>query len=153
MNLASNAIKDILVSNGFILGTDLFVGREPTTPVTCSTIFDTGIGAPDLTLDKGEYDRTSVQIRVRTATYTDGDTLINTITSLLQGFSNTSVQGVFYALIKVASGPAFLDWDDNNRPRFIVNFDIQRRPATACPGTTHEIIDATTYICVNDIII
>ena len=112
MNAPSVDIKDILEAEsslGLTFATNLFVGYEPPTPDECVTIFDTP------------------GFRVRSNSYTDGWDLIQDITTVLHGLSQETWNATLYSVIKCSSGPAMLDWDNNNRPRFIVNFDIQRR--------------------------
>ena len=132
MNAPSVDIKDILEAEsslGLTFATNLFVGYEPPTPDECVTIFDTPGFPTQLTLggDGDDYFYPSVQIRVRSNSYIDGWDLIQDITTVLHGLSQEPWNATLYSVIKCSSGPAMLDWDNNNRPRFIVNFDIQRR--------------------------
>ena len=132
MNSSSEDIKDMLEDSssglGLTFGTDLFVGREPTTPDQCATIFDTA-GLPNqVTLGmEGNYYYPSIQIRVRSNDYRDGWDLIQNIMISLHGREQETWNGTLYSIIKQSSGPTLLDWDDNNRVRFVVNFDLQRR--------------------------
>jgi len=132
MNASSVDIKDLLVAEsslGLVFATNLFIGKEPSTPDECATIFDTPGFPTQLTLDGGgdDYQYPSIQIRVRSNSYTDGWDLIQDITTALHGTSQETWNGTLYSVIMCSSGPALLDWDSNNRPRFIVNFNIQRR--------------------------
>lgn len=134
MNAASEDIKDILVANSSLaleFGTDLFIAREPAekTYQDCVTIFDTSTQQPQLTLaGQGEdYDYTSIQIRVRNKNYVAGWALIQNIKTALHGLGQVTQGGTLYSLVYCSSGPALMDWDENNRARFIINFNIQRR--------------------------
>lgn len=132
MNASSVDIKDILAESslGLTFADNLFIGREPAKPNDCVTIFDTPGFPPLLTLDEGgDYYYPSVQIRVRNTDYRNGWDLIHKIMILLHGRANElSPDGtILYTGIYCSSGPALLDWDDNNRVRFIVNFNMQRR--------------------------
>ncbi len=131
MNTPSTDIKDMLVADTnltLVFGTDLFIGREPTTPDECATIFDTSGRENQVTLGmEGNYYYPSIQIRVRSNDYRDGWDLIQNIMISLHGRGQETWNGTLYSIIKQTSGPALLDWDDNNRPRFVVNFDLQRR--------------------------
>ena len=134
MNSPSEDIKDMLVADSSLsltFATDLFIGREPTLPKNCVTIFDTAERAPQLTLggkDNTEnYFYPSIQIRVRNIDYRDGWDLIQDIRTSLHGRAQETRNGTLYSVIYCASGPALLDWDENNRVRFIINFNIQRR--------------------------
>ena len=131
MNATSQDVKDMLEADsalGLVFATNLFIGREPTTPDECATIFDTS-GLPNqVTLGmEGNYYYPSIQIRVRSNDFRDGWDLIQEIMISLHGRGQETWNGTLYSIIKHTSGPALLDWDDNNRVRFIVNFDLQRR--------------------------
>jgi len=133
MNPSSKDIVEMLEAEsslGLTFATDLFIGREPTLPKNCVTIFDTPGFPPLLTLDEGDpvYYYPSVQIRVRNTSYLTGWNLIHDIMASLHGRANeVSSDGVLYTVIYCSSGPALLDWDENNRVRFIINFNLQRR--------------------------
>ena len=132
MNATSEDIKDILKAESSLVltfATNLFVGHEPANPDECVTIFDTPGFPTQLAFGEGDddYFYPSVQIRVRSGTYLGGMNLAQDIANVLHGRHNEIWNGTLYTLIKCSSGPALLDWDNNGRPRFIVNFNIQRR--------------------------
>ena len=131
MNAPSEDIKDMLEDTsalGLTFATNLFIGKEPAEPDTCVTIFDTPGFPPSLTLSgDGGYYYPSVQIRVRGADYVTGWDLIHDIMIALHGKDHETWNATLYTVISCSSGPALLDWDENSRPRFIVNFNIQRR--------------------------
>jgi len=129
MNAPSEDIKDILVAGGLGLtfATNLFIGKEPASPKNCVTIFDTYGRPPDLNLTDQGYERPSINIRVRNTSYMTGWTLANNIKNLLHGKEHETWNGTLYTVIYCSSGPAQLDWDDNNNARFIINFNLQRR--------------------------
>lgn len=131
MNAPSEDIKDILVAGslGLTFGTNLFIGKEPSSPKNCTTIFDTYGRPPDLALANQGYERPSINIRVRNTSYMAGWTLANNIKNLLHGKEHETWNGALYTVIYCSSGPALLDWDDNNNARFIINFNAQRRSA------------------------
>jgi len=130
MNSSSEDIKDMLEavsSLGLIYASNLFRGKEPTTPSNCVTIFDTVGTNPDLTLDQLSLFNPSVQIRVRSTDYDTGWDLIQAISNTLHARAQETWNGTLYSVIYISSGPAMLQWDDNDRVIFIVNFNIQRR--------------------------
>ena len=133
MNAPSVDIKDMLEAYGDSSGLDvdftdnLHIGKEPDKPDNCVTIFDTGGGPPQLTLDAQYYEYPSVQIRVRNRDYRNGFNLIQAIMTSLHGRGNEIWNDALYTVIYCSSGPALLDWDENSRCRFIVNFNLQRR--------------------------
>jgi hypothetical protein len=130
MNAPSVDIKDMLEAQsslGLTFGTNLFIGREPTSPDNCVTIFDTPGGPPALTLDNIDYNYPSIQVRVRNNDYLTGWGLIDDIKNFLHGKSHETWNGTRYELIACTVEPAMLDWDENNRARFVTTFNIQRR--------------------------
>jgi len=135
MNAPSVDIKEILEDSssglGLTFGTDLFIGREPSAKGAadnCVTIFDTPGESPLLTLDGGGYYYPSVQILVRNIDYRTGWDLIHDIRVSLHGRANeTWGDETLYTVIKAAGDIAFLKWDENDRAKFVANFDMQRR--------------------------
>lgn len=131
MNQVSEDIKDILAAQSSLALTfakDLFTGEEPTKPSNCVTVFDTPSFPPDLYMDGDEeYYNSSFQIRVRNTGYVAGITLARNIMNQLHGRANETVNGTLYTVIMAMGEPALLDRDANNRPRFIINFNCQRR--------------------------
>jgi hypothetical protein len=133
MNAPSLDIRHFLEGFGDSSGldvtfaTNLFIGKEPTLPKNCITIFDTPGFAPMLGLDTQGYEYPSIQIRVRNTKYLDGWNIINGIKDALHGQAQIVIGTTLYSVIYCSSGPAHLDWDDNGNARFICNFNLQRR--------------------------
>jgi hypothetical protein len=133
MNPQSVDIKDMLVADSTValtFKTDLFIGKEPSTPKNCVTIFDTSGFPPNLTMDgkdTSNYEYVAVQIRVRNTSYTNGWALIHNIMESLHGRAQETWSSTLYSVIYCSSGPALLDWDDSGNARFVANFEIQRR--------------------------
>jgi len=111
----------------FIFATNMFINKEPSTPINCITIFDGYGSSPDFGLTSKGYERPSIQIRVRNKKQADAWTLINEIKDTLHGLGQTTVNGTLYTVIYCTSGPALLDWDDNGNCRLVINFNLQRR--------------------------
>jgi len=130
MNSVAEDIKDMLVADdslSFTFGTNLFIGREPATPNEVTTIFHTMGYTPQMTYGSEYYEYPSAQIRVRANDYTTGYATIEGIKSSLHGRAGETWNGAYYAVVYCANGPALLDYDDNGRPRFIININLQRR--------------------------
>ena len=132
MNSCSRDIKDMLEADsalGLVYADNLFIGREPAKPYNCVIIFDTLGFAPDMMLDNNSlgYERPSIQIRVRNIDYMTGWSLIENIKESLHGRAQEPWNGTLYSVIYCSSGPAMLDWDNNDNVRFIINFNLQRR--------------------------
>lgn len=112
---------------GLVYGENLFIGHEPKDPIDTVTVTDTP-GRPDwMGLTDVGYEYPSVQIRIRNAHYLDAMNLGKKIKDALHGRAGESWNGAFYTLIQCMNGPALIDWDDNNRPIVILNFNLQRR--------------------------
>ena len=115
-------------SMGLVFGTDIFIGKEPTTPDNCVTIYDTPSFPPDLTLNKEErYYYSSCQIRIRNNSYATGMTLARDIMTLLHGRANETWNGTVYTVIHAAGEPSLLATDGNNRALISFNINSQRR--------------------------
>lgn len=139
MKSTAEDIKDIL--KHYICGCDqdsdsmssdelfeISIGKEPETPVDMITIIETP-GYPDqLTLDREEvYEYPSIQIRVRSSTYQKGWEQIYKIKETLHGQAHFNWGDSFYVVIYCVNGPFLFDYDKKQRPRFIINFNVQRR--------------------------
>ena len=131
MDAPSVDIKDMLVADtslSLTFATNLFVGKEPGKPDNCVTIYDTPGFPPYLGLG-GEvgYEYPSIQIIVRNTKQATAWNLIERIKDSLHGRNHQTWNGTLYMLIACSSGPALLEWDDNNNCKFVINFNIQRR--------------------------
>lgn len=131
MNAPSEDIKDMLEdesSLGLTFATDLFIGVEPPRPDNSVTVFDTPGQPLQLTLKQGEdYYYPSIQIRVRDRDYRTGWDVASNIVAVLHARAHETWNGTLYTLIQCLGEPALLDRDENNRFRFIINFNLQRR--------------------------
>lgn len=132
MNAASVDIAAMLVADGSLdltVGDNLYVGREPDSPDNCVTVFDTPGGPPQLVLgtDGNDYYSPTVQVRVRNNDYRIGYNLAHDIMVSLHARGQETWNSTLYSVIKAMSDPAQLDWDQNDRARFVVNFELQRR--------------------------
>lgn len=129
MNVVTRDIKDVLENDsslGLTFGTNLFIGLEPAMPSTCVTLFDT-YGRNELTLDAQNYEYPAIQVRVRAALYDEAMSLAIQINNFLHGQHQQIINGTYYGLIENVGGPALLDFDNKNRVRVIMNFNLQRR--------------------------
>lgn len=137
MNSCAEDIRDMLLhylgeSSGTPSGAfSLFpisIGKEPDDPIQMISIFETPGFAPQLTYDRNEnYEYPSIQLRVRAYTYVEGYEQAYKIRETLHGRAHETWNGSYYSLIYCANGPHLLDYDKNQRPRFVINFNLQRR--------------------------
>ena len=133
MNPSSIDISALLEADSnfeLTFAVNLFVGKEPAFPDNCVTIFDIPGDAPVLTLTGkggGDYYRPSVQVRVRNNDYLTGWGLIHDIQKYLHGINGVIEDSTEYLLIQSVDSPFLLDWDENDRVRFIATFSIYRK--------------------------
>lgn len=134
MNACSVDIKDMIVSGslGLTFGTDLFVGREPSDVNECVTIYDLPGSGPNLTLQKdtSNYYFSGVFLRAKYNDYRSGYNILKSIQEYLHGSYDLLVNSTLYTLIQSIQDPELLENTDNGGFVFLINFDIQRRPAT-----------------------
>ncbi len=127
MNPVSVDIKDFLVSQqAGEFGVDLFIGKEPSDPANCLTLFDTGGGEQNAKL---ALDDTDLQIRVRDVNYLDGYAKLNSVKLLLEGKESFVVNANKYIGIWATSNIAFMKRDENDRSIFTANFRLTREPS------------------------
>jgi hypothetical protein len=132
MNSCSEDIKDMLeyymVEESDFTPFEISIGKEPDEPFNITSIFEAAGYPPQLTFNRNErYEYPSIQIRVRSTSYVDGWEQIEKIKNTLHGRAGETWNGSFYSLIRCQNGPFLLDYDKNQRPRFIINFNVQRR--------------------------
>ncbi len=117
--------------SGLIFGTDLFVGRFPdgNEYQNCVVINDLPGAGPNKTFDKATsnfYD-SGVVVRSRNVDYREGYTALKTIIEFLHGYGQVTINSTFYDAIWAQGDAQFLDWDENNRAIWLVNFSIKRK--------------------------
>ena len=130
MNTAAEDVKDMLEAEselGLIFKQNLFVGREPIVGDNSVTVFDTPGRPPLLSLDGSKYHYDTLQVRVRNNDYQTAFALAHLIMNSLHGRARETWNDTLYTLIICQTPPALLDWDEQNRARFIINFETQRR--------------------------
>lgn len=130
MNSPSIDIKAMINADAAVNPDGFFIsiGSEPATPNNTITIYDTGGFPPVLNYNKEEtYEFPAIQIRVRSVDYTTGWQLIERIKKSLHGRAGETWGNACYTLVKTAFGPFQLDVDNNQRMRFVINFNLQRR--------------------------
>ncbi len=130
MNPPSMDIRDLIAAGGLglVVMTNLFIGQEPDKPANTVTVFDTPGMPPMLSLDRLEtYEFPTVQIRIRNTSYAAGYAMAYDIKELLHGLAHVTQGGATYELIKCQQDPFLLDYDESNRPRFVMNLELQRK--------------------------
>ena len=130
MNPASKDIKDRLEESayGFIFGTDLFIGIMPDggdVPDLCVSLRDSGGKPPYLNY---ELDEPELQFLIRAAKggYLAAEAKAREVHDALHGVTDTVINATRYLLINAATSPIYIGNDDDNRPLFSINFEVQR---------------------------
>jgi hypothetical protein len=132
MNSAADDIATILIEeiSGYVLGANLFLNGVPTEPDNCITIIDTVGRAPMRSLTPTDaVFNDSVQIIARNRVYADGFAELIEIRNTLLAIHHEDYNGTSYQLFRLANGPAFLIWDNNNRAEIVMNINIIRKEA------------------------
>ena len=104
-------------------GTDLFVGRTPTSPYKCVVVMDSGGAAPN---PKWARDDPDIQIIVRgdRNNYSDAYDLALSIKNYLLGLELQTVGTKIYARFIMRSDITFIHYDENNCPVFTMNWRL-----------------------------
>lgn len=133
MNSPAKDFADILSGSscpvdvvGF--GTDVFVGLQPSPPLNCVTLFNTGgwQGMPNYV-----YEKPTVQALVRANSYSVGYALAFAIKTFLHGLCGTVINGSRYVQILAEGEIIDLGVDDTKQHyEFAVNFAAHRTPST-----------------------
>jgi len=128
MNSVSYDIVELLEqgSVGYTFGTDLYIGKQPKSPLNCMTLYDTSSRSPSSTLQGSDYNYESIQVRVRNVYYQDAFTEMNKVKAALHlkvpGFLN----GTYYAQIRLLNGPNILGYDEKGAIEITANYEVQR---------------------------
>lgn len=128
IDIAGMLAADTIITPALVLGTNLFVNKQPSEPDAAVTIFDTPTYPPSTSLSGQEtYLYNSIQIRVRGNDFAAGYALSEKIMTSLHGRAQQPWGGALYSAIICSNPPVLLEYDDNNRFHIIINFEIQRR--------------------------
>jgi hypothetical protein len=111
-------------------GWGIWIGKQPAKPDTSITLFDDGGFAPD---PKFLLDRPTLRVLVRGSEwgYTGAYSKAQAVKDTLLGDDRQTVGGTLYVGIIMTGDIAFIQYDDNNRPIFSLNFQIWREPSDA----------------------
>jgi len=128
-----DGVRDLLVAAGdgvfaATTGWGIFIGPEPTNPDTTITIREFAAGAP---MPKWLIDFPSVQTMIRGAPggYQAAKLKARDVLNTLHSIPSQDLNGDRWDGIIAQSGPGYLGVDDNNRPKFSINFRLIIEPA------------------------
>lgn len=108
---------------------NLVFGQLPNNDDNIVVVQDNPGSPPQLTLQKNtsNYYYSSVSVLVRNKDYNVGYQLAFDIMEFLHGESGQTVGTTLYTLIRATGDPQLLHYDKNDRPIFLINFEVQRR--------------------------
>lgn len=137
MSLTHEDLSTILANEGIGVegassGWGLFIDKEPDSPDSAITLYHVG-GQPNpkFLLDENML----VQVRVRGDKSDTPGALskIEEIQKKIVGRPPEVINGNQYVGFWVSTGVLSLGEDDNNRPRYVINFRITREPSVDSP--------------------
>ncbi len=127
-------IKDLLVAAGIgtfaaTSGWGIYINKEPTDPDTVVTVTTSGGTNPN---PKWLIDFPSAQVMIRGAPngYVAAQAKAQEVKDALLGLPSQDLNGDRWDSITMAGDIAPLGYDETNRPRFSLNFNLIIEPAT-----------------------
>lgn len=133
MTAPSVGIKDLLVAAGdgvfaATTGWSIHIGKEPTTPHTTITIYDSGGLTPN---PAWLLDFPSIQVRIRGAPgdYIGAQQKIVDCKNTLLGLPSQDLNSDRWVSVRQIGDINLIGYDDSNRPMFTMNFSLIIEPA------------------------
>ena len=115
------------------VGTDLILGHMPSSPKVCCALLEYGGDPPLRNQSEGAArsgaqsgERPRIQLLCRSDSYVTGRGLIQSIWEALDGVVNQTINGTSYVRIASLQSPFFLEFDENKRYLFAVNFSVTK---------------------------
>lgn len=129
MSSPADDIATILENNGVAtFADDMFVSKEPASPDDCITLYDTGGFEPN---PKWSIGQPTVMARVRNVHYPSGYAKCEEIKDALLGLPKQAVDSTTYVGVWMEGDINFIEYDDNGRAIFTINFRISRESAAS----------------------
>ena len=124
-------IGDLLDTGGIgTRGTDLFTGLMPSSPDAAVVVIEQAGTAPEHVMSGGAggaiLEHLQFQCLIRSTTYTLAEAKARSIFDLLDHLSDRAINGNTYLLFKAIQSPFAIEEDDNQRPRFSINFSVEK---------------------------
>lgn len=115
-----------------IQGTNLFLGRMPTAPDACVTVYEYGGQGPQFTFGAAAtaIDRPSIQVMCRASRddYPTARDKAQSIRSLLGAVTGQTLSGMYVLRIAPLGSVNPIGPDENDRPLVTVNFQVALVP-------------------------
>ena len=105
-------------------GTDIFMGRLPEAPAVCTALRESGGAAAQWAMDGVLWEKPTLQVLVRHTDYASGRALIEEAYQALLDLVNVTIAGTRYLQAEPAGPPAFLEYDEHDRPIFDLNVQL-----------------------------
>jgi len=102
-------------------GSDIFMGRLPVAPAVCLALRESGGEPAQWTQDGVLWEKPTIQVLARHTDYASGRALIEAAYQALLGMTNVTVGTTRYFNCEPAGPPAFLEYDEEDRPTFVLN--------------------------------
>lgn len=133
-NTAAEDLKDELEAAGVgtfaaETGWSLRVGKEPAKPNRTVTLYDTGGPEPNPKFLL-EEPRVLARVRGEPDDYPGASAKALEVRDALLGSPRKTINGTVYVGIWADSDPSLLEYDEESRPIFVVNFRTVREPAS-----------------------
>jgi len=126
MSTPANDLKDILENKGVaVFKEDMHISKEPAKPNNVITLYDTGGYPPNPKFSQGQP---TVLIRVRNSSYVNGYDKCVEIKDALLGLPKQVINSTTYVGIWMESDIGFIEYDENGRAIWTMNFRISREP-------------------------
>lgn len=124
MNSPARDVVDYLLAQGLETGTwRIGWAREPQTPDSTVTIYDTGGGLADPDCD---MDNPSIQVRVRENSYNAAYDKAIACRDALTAPNGVTINGTRYVGFWVQTDIAAIGYDENDRAILTINFNVIR---------------------------
>lgn len=133
MSTVLEAIGNYLQAQGHgTQGVDIFLGRMPTSPDTCVTVYEYGGASPLFTMGAAAtaVDRPSIQVMCRAGRddYPAARNKAAAIRALLGAITNTTLSQVAILRVEPVGSVNPIGPDENDRPLVTVNFQVHVLP-------------------------
>ena len=112
---------------GSASGWSLAVSTEPDAPVTTITLYDTGGQAPDT--DEQDLARPTVQVRVRSESYTDAYSKHMEVRSVFAAISGEQIEGHVYVFVLPETEVVHIGNNENDQVLLTCNYRVMRYEA------------------------
>lgn len=109
------------------LGTDLFLGLRPDTPIDCATIYEYPGDMPRYTLGSGALvERPRLQVISRSAVYATARSRAQTIWNALNALSDQTLTATRYLRVAPMQTPYLMGRDENRNALIAFNCTVDK---------------------------